>query len=213
MQGLSREKSRFASEGIVILGVVSSYVLGCPHVPDATNPDVGTDASMAPSASPEANASSPLPPGIRNAAPDQSGLQMSPVPATSPLAPWVGRWRVRDYGFAPIVSTTNADAQANMGKIVTITPDHIVYSGDPRGREGMNADCIVHVANVAQQSTDDYLRWDTFTTRQRLGIKQEILSVVSTDCEDYGFKEFVVLDPDALMVGTRGVYYFLKRLR
>jgi hypothetical protein len=146
--------------------------------------------------------------GLSTFAPHAEG--QSPVSKSeglpSPPAPGVGDsirvlWRVADYKVGKSAVRGKEEAQKLLFKPLDIGSTYITFDGKT---------CRDIVFNKTNVKAGKYLDQAYCTSPQALGIGEDALEVVKTNCDLPGFAEYMRLKDSRLVIHIDGVFFYFE---
>lgn len=110
-------------------------------------------------------------------------------------------WRISGYVLGPGAAMDRAEAEMMLSKPLDIGKNRIVF--DKKACEGVRFE-------RTKERLSDYLKRAYKITPKELGVTDELIEVVRTDCSLQGFQEYMRLGDRRLVIQVKGVFFFLK---
>lgn len=110
-------------------------------------------------------------------------------------------WTVSGYVIGKNATWSESEAQALLFKGLDINETQIIFDGQA---------CSKVTFQVEKVNTADYLPSTWQTTAGELGIEDQQVQVVRTNCALPGFDEYLRLSDRRLVVPMEGVFFFLE---
>ena len=110
-------------------------------------------------------------------------------------------WTVSNYKIGQGAAWGEEEARNLLFKPLDIDTDKITFDGQT---------CRNVVFEERMVNAKDYLHQVFQTTPQALGVEQESLEVVKTNCNLAGFAEYVRLKDRRLIIHLNGVFFYFK---
>lgn len=128
--------------------------------------------------------------------PVSSGLPTLPPTQSLPI----GRWQITRYGFASISAMDKAQADTWLNKIADISVTNIAFDGKT---------CQVTSTGRSTSTTSDYFLVGFKTNPANIGVTQDKLDVIKTNCTGTPFEQFGQLDSATIVIAWNGVFFFM----
>jgi hypothetical protein len=110
-------------------------------------------------------------------------------------------WQVSGFVPGPQAAMGRAEAEAMRGRPLDIGKDRIVF-----GRQA----CRGVSFKSTKERLRDYLERVYKVTPRELGVADEVITVIKTNCSLPGFQEYVRLGDRKLVICVKGVFFFLE---
>lgn len=110
-------------------------------------------------------------------------------------------WQVSGFLPGPEAAMGRAEAEEMRGRPLDIGQDRIVF-----GRQV----CRGVSFKSTKERLHDYLERVYKVTPGELGVADEVITVITTNCSLPGFQEYVRLGDRRLMICVKGVFFFLE---
>lgn len=110
-------------------------------------------------------------------------------------------WTVSDYKMGPNPVWGEKEASAMIFKPLDITETAIIFDGQTCGNITFKKETL---------PTKEYLASVFQTTPQALGIAEETVDVIKTNCSLPGFDHYLRLKDRRLVIYLNGIFFYLK---
>lgn len=144
---------------------------------------------------PTALVSTSLPP--TPALPTQAPATLTPPSQPLPL----GRWQITRWSFAAISAMDKSQADAWLNKVADISTTRLAFDGKT---------CQVTTASSAKATSSDYFIAGFKTKPTDIGVMQDNVDVVNTNCAGTPFAQFAQLNATTLVIAWDGVFFFMS---
>ena len=110
-------------------------------------------------------------------------------------------WTVSEYKMGNNALSSEKDARAMLFKPLDITATTITFDGKA---------CRDVTFKKETLKTEEYLSLTFQTTSQELGIAQEAVDVIKTNCDLPGFGQYLRLKDRRLVIYLNGVFFYFE---